>query len=126
MNSARPKKKFPCGHCKEECTGGTSVPCGFCEIWFHTKCCDGMTDAFKESCDAMNRIYGSSAFLCVVCRKLASKMSGSFKELFKRVEALETMSKAAEVQRNLLKENREDGLQNGPGKGASRGYRERN
>ena len=53
--------------------GGRSAPCGFCEIWFHTNSCDGMTEAFKEPCNAINRIYGSSAILCVLCRKNGGK-----------------------------------------------------
>ena len=100
----RAKKKNPCGHCKKECTSGTSVPCGFCESWFHTACCDGMSEEFRECCDAMNRIYGGSAYLCVICRKLAGKLNGSIQDLNKKMTELEARVKTVELENKVLQE----------------------
>ena len=100
----RTKKKFPCGHCKEECINksGTSIPCGFCENYFHTKCIEGMTPEFVETCDKMNRLFGGSAFLCVICRKLATKLNKSMREVEKRMEEMEEKVKKAELERQVL------------------------
>lgn len=102
--SQRTKKKAPCGHCKKETTGGTSVPCGFCETWFHTECIDGMSDQFRECCDAMNRINGGSAFLCVICRKLATKLNGTIADVNKKVDALEARVQKLELENKVLNE----------------------
>ena len=98
----RTKKKNPCGHCKEECKSGTSISCGFCETGFHAKCIDGMTPEFIESCDKMNKIFGGSAFLCTICRKLATKINKSVREVEARMADLEAQLKKAELERNTL------------------------
>ena len=104
--SERSKKKNPnpCGHCKEECKSGNSIPCGFCEFWFHSKCIDGMTQEFIDTCDQMNKLFGGSAFLCVICRKLATKINKSIKDFDTKMEVMEARLKAAELERKLLAE----------------------
>ena len=104
--SERTKKKTNCGHCKEDtkASAGTSIVCGFCESYFHLKCVDGMTPEFIESCDKMNKMFGGSAFLCVICRKLAAKLNRSFQEVEIRMRAIEDQLKAAELERDALKE----------------------
>ena len=104
--SERTKKKANCGHCKEDtkASTGTSIVCGFCESYFHLKCVDGMTPEFIESCDKMNKMFGGSAFLCVICRKLAAKLNRSFQEVEIRMRVIEDQLKAAELERDALKE----------------------
>ena len=100
----RSKKKFPCGKCGEECTNKstTSLPCGFCETWTHAKCIEGMTPEFLDTCDKINKLFGGSAFLCVICRKLAAKVNKSMKEVEQRMTELENRLKTAELERNAL------------------------
>ena len=102
MSDTRTKKKNPCGHCKEECKSGTGIPCGFCESWFHSKCIDGMTPEFVETCDKMNKLFGGSAFLCVICRKLASKINKSMRDLEKKMAEMEDEMKRADLEHKTL------------------------
>ena len=102
MADSRTKKKCPCGHCKEECKSGTAVPCGFCESWYHSKCVDGMTPEFVDTVDKMNKLFGGSAFLCVNCRKLATKMNKTFREVEARLADMETELKNANLERKML------------------------
>ena len=104
--SDRTKKKHACGHCKEDTKGsvGTSISCGFCESFFHLKCIDGMTAEFIESCDKMNKMFGGSAFLCVICRKLTAKLNKSFVEVEMRMKGIEEKLKIAELERDFLKQ----------------------
>ena len=80
------------------------MACGFCEMWFHSKCVEGMTPEFLDCCDKMNRLYGGSAFLCVSCRKLAAKLNGSVKALEQRMTAIEERLKTVELERDALKQ----------------------
>ena len=100
----RTAKKNPCGRCSEECKGGTSLPCAFCETWFHAKCIDGMTPEFIDCCDKLNRLYGGSAFLCVVCRKLVAKLNKSFKDVEKQMSVIEARLEKSELENKALKE----------------------
>ena len=106
MPNAERVKKYNCGHCKEDtkASAGTSILCGFCESYFHLKCVDGMTPEFIESCDKMNKLFGGSAFLCVICRKLAGKINKSLQEVELRMTSIEDKLKAAELERDALKE----------------------
>ena len=61
-----------------------------------------MTPEFVESCDKMNKMFGGSAFLCVICRKLAGKINKTFREMETRMEGLESKLKTAELERNLM------------------------
>ena len=99
-----PAVKNPCGHCKDECKAGNAVPCGFCESWFHSDCVDGMTAEFIASCDAINRLTGGSSFLCVICRKLSTKINGSMQESIERIKKLEQRLTTAELERRCLTE----------------------
>ena len=96
-DTARSKKKAPCGHCKEECTTGTSLTCAFCETGFHAKCIDGMTTEFLDSCDKMSRVLGGSVFLCYICRKLTARINKSFKEFDAKIAGLEERIKNFET-----------------------------
>ena len=101
----RTKKKNPCGHCKDECKTRTAVTCGFCETWFHCKCVDGMTPEFIDTCDKMLKLGGGSAFLCVICCKLAGKINKSFREA--KMADMEVRLKAAELERRKDRKDRE-------------------
>ena len=105
-STSRAAKKTNCGHCKEDtkASAGTSITCGFCESYFHLKCIDGMTPEFIESCNKMNKMFGGSAFLCIIYRKLATKLNKSFQEVEIRMKGIEDKLKAAELERDALKE----------------------
>ena len=92
--SERGKKKHNCGHCKEDMKGlaGTSIVCGFCETFFHLIFVDGM-----------NKMFGGSAFLCVICRKLATKLNKSFQEVEIMMKGIEAKLRAAKLERDALK-----------------------
>ena len=81
---------YPCGNCaKDVAKNSKSVACNVCELWFHVKCIDGMTDDFYESCVYAAATWGCSAFFCKCCRKATAKMSKSIGELKDEVKRLE-------------------------------------
>ena len=61
-----------------------------------------MTPEFLESCDKMNKLFGGSAFLCVICRKLATKINKTFKEGDAKMAEMESRLKTAELERKAL------------------------
>ena len=61
-----------------------------------------MTPEFVESCDKMNRLFGKSAFLCVVCRRLAGKINTTFQEFEAKLADMEGRLKTAELERKIL------------------------
>ena len=83
---------------------GNAVPCGFCELWFHSDCIDGMTAEFVESCEAINILTGGSSFLCAICRKLSTKINGSMNEAIKRMKKLEQRLVTADLERKCMAE----------------------
>ena len=106
-DNTRGKKKWPCGQCQEECKSGTSVSCGFCETGFHSKCIPGMTPEFIDCIDKMAKIFGGSAFLCGICRKLATRINKSMRDVEAKMERMETEMKKAELERRALAEKME-------------------
>ena len=98
----RTKIKNPCGQCKDECKAGNSVSCGFCETYYHAKCVDGMTPEFVDSCDKITKLFGGSAFLCFICRKLATKINKSIREFEVKMAAMETELKKEVAERKAL------------------------
>ena len=64
-----PKKpKFPCGKCDLEVSCG--VACNSCDVWFHDKCVDGMTREYFDNCKKAQELFGFTAFLCKICKKV--------------------------------------------------------
>ena len=103
--SDRAKKKQvpnPCGKCGDECKQGNGLLCGFCETWSHAKCIEGMTPEFVDSCDKILKLFGGSAFLCSICRKLATKINKSMRDLEVRMIDLDKKLKTAELERDAL------------------------
>ena len=78
--------------------------CGFCESWFHSACVEGMTPEFVKSCDAMNRIYGGSSFICGICRKITSKLNQSMREMQLKIEKMEADQATAALERAVMAE----------------------
>ena len=97
-------RKNPCGSCADECASGNAVVCGFCQIWFHVKCVEGMTPEFLKCCDAISKYYGGSSFLCVVCRKVTSMLNHSMKEMGTKVLKMETELATAKLEHQVLAE----------------------
>ena len=73
-------------------------------MWFHHKCVVGMTPAFVESSDAMMRLEGRSAFLCVSCRKMAEKINGTFREMTNQIGDLKEELRLEREERKKLEE----------------------
>ena len=94
----------PCGKCNDECAAGNSVVCGFCEFWFHTDCVDGMTAEFVKCCDAINKFFGGSSFLCGICRKIVGKLNHNMKDMEERMVKMEANLATAVLERNCMKE----------------------
>ena len=95
----RSKKK-----CQEECTNGNAVVCGFCELWHHSKCIEGMTPEFVKCCDAMNKFFGGSSFLYNVCRKVTAILNHSMKDMEARMTQTEAKLLTAELERKVMAE----------------------
>ena len=95
-------RKNPCGKCQDECSSGTAVVCGFCELWYHSKCIDGMSPEFIKCCDAMNKAYGGSSFLCFVCRKIIGSINHSMKDMEKRMSVIEQQLTTAMLERKCM------------------------
>ena len=61
-----------------------------------------MTAEFLDCCEKMNRLFGGSAFLCVSCRKLATKLNGSIQVLEAQLMKVEAQLKTTEAEKNAL------------------------
>ena len=96
--------KKPCGKCDDECAAGNAVVCGFCEFWFHSACVEGMTPEFVKSCDAMNRVYGGSSFICGICRKITGKLNQSMREMQLKVDKMQADLTTASLERRIMAE----------------------
>ena len=77
---AAKKVKFPCGKCDTE-VSGNSVCCNSCETWFHYSCVEGMSKEYFDNCKKTFDLYGFTAFLCRICRKVMASVKKSVKEL---------------------------------------------
>ena len=97
-------KKNPCGKCSDECAAGNAVVCGFCEFWFHTTCVDGMTPEFVKCCDAVNKFYGGSSFLCGICRKITGKLNNNMKEMEQKMMKIQAEMATAALERECMRE----------------------
>ena len=78
--------------------------CGFCEIWHHCKCVEGMSPEFAKCCDAMNKIFGGSSFLCNVCRKVTGMINHSMRDMEARMTQMETKLATAELEKKVMAE----------------------
>ena len=108
LRSTSSAKKNPCGKCQEECGSGNAIVCGFCEFWYHSKCIDGMTPEFVKCCDAINKAYGGSSFLCAVCRKITGMLNRSMKDMEAKIAAMETKLTIAGLERKCMTEKIEN------------------
>ena len=73
-------------------------------MWQHSKCIDGMSPEFVKCCDAMNRLYGGSSFLCAVCRKITGMLNHSMKDMGAKMTQMEVQLRTAELERKLMAE----------------------
>ena len=63
-----------------------------------------MTQEFIDCCDKMNRLFGGSAYLCVSCRKLATKLNGSIRDMQTKVDRMEEQLRTAQLERTAMAE----------------------
>ena len=101
-------KKNQCGKCQDECASGNAVVCGFCEFWYHTGCIEGMSPEFVKCCDAINKFYGGSSFLCAVCRKITGMLNNSMKDMEAKMSKMEAQLQTAVLERKILAEKIEN------------------
>ena len=104
LGSSAMAKKNSCGKCNDECNSGNGIVCGFCELWFHSKCVEGMTPEFVKCCDAINKYYGGSSFLCVVCRKVTGMLNHSMKEMEAKMMQMEAKLTTAVLEGKVMAE----------------------
>ena len=97
-------KRNSCGKCQDECANGNAVVCSFCELWYHSKCIEGMSAEFVKCCDALNRLYGGSSFLCVVCRKVTAMLNHSMRDMEARMTSIESKLQTAEPEKMVMTE----------------------
>ena len=99
--TSKKKKQHPCGKCDEEVTT-KSLQCQTCEQWFHVNCIPGMTKEFFDNCKMAMETFGSSAFLCHVCRKVVSKFNRAMKDIEAEVEKLKERVVVLEMEKETL------------------------
>ena len=81
------KVKFPCGKCDAEVSCG--VACNSCDVWFHDKCIDGMTKEYFDNCKKAHELFGFTAFLCKICRKVFNTVNKALKEVKSDLKAMQ-------------------------------------
>ena len=94
------KIKYPCGKCDGEVTSGVS--CNSCDIWFHDKCVDGMTREFFDCCKKTHELYGFTAFLCKVCRKMFNGVNKAMKEVKADLKSMQDRVMVLEQEKEVL------------------------
>ena len=63
-----------------------------------------MSAEFVKCCDAINRFYGGSSFLCGICRKITSMLNRNVKELENKMIKMEADLATAALERKLMAE----------------------
>ena len=63
-----------------------------------------MTPEFVKCCDAINKYYGGSSFLCGICRKITGALNHSMKEMEKRMMKMEAELATAVLERKVTAE----------------------
>ena len=63
-----------------------------------------MTPEFVKCCDAINKFYGGSSFLCGICRKITGALNHSMKEIEKKVMNMQAVLATAELERKVMAE----------------------
>ena len=63
-----------------------------------------MTPEFVKCCDAINKYYGGSSFLCGICRKITGALNHSMKEMEKRMMKMEAELATALLERKVTAE----------------------
>ena len=97
--------KNPCGRCMKECVSGSSIPCGgACNFHYHQACVEGMTPEYVDNCEKIDRIYGGSSFLCMICRNVIGFMNNTFKAQQDEMKAIRADMKAGDAEKRILQE----------------------
>ena len=67
-----------------------------------------MSPEFVKCCDAINKFYGGSSFLCAVCRKVTGMLNNYMKDMEARMVQMETQLQTAFLERKILAEKIEN------------------
>ena len=78
------------------------VSCNSCDIWFHDKCVDGMTKEFFDCCKKAHKLYGHTAFLCKVCRKMFNGVNKALKEVKADLKSMQDRVMVLEQEKEVL------------------------
>ena len=97
---AAKKPKFPCGKCDTEVTCGIS--CNSCEVWFHDKCIDGMTKDYFDNCKKAHELFGFTAFLCKICRKVFNAVNKALKDVKSDLKSMKDRVMVLEQEKEVL------------------------
>ena len=81
-----------------------------------------MTPEFVKCCDAMNKYYGGSSFLCVVCRKVTGMLNHSMKEMEAKMMQMEAKLTTAVLKGKIMAEKIEN-LEAGKSRKTSKRWR---
>ena len=67
-----------------------------------------MSPEFVKCCDAINKFYGGSSFLCAVCRKVTGMLNKSMKDMEAKMTQMEMQLRTAELERKIMAEKIEN------------------
>ena len=94
------KVKYPCGKCDGEVTCG--VACNSCDIWFHDKCVDGMSKEYFDNCKKAYELFGFTAFLCKICKKVFNVLNKSLKDVKNDLKSMQDRVMVLEQEKVVL------------------------
>lgn len=97
---ATKKPKYPCGKCDLEVSCG--VACNSCDVWFHDKCVDGMTREYFDNCKKAQELFGFTAFLCKICKKVFNILNKALKDVKSDLKSMEDRVMVLEQEKEVL------------------------
>ena len=97
---AAKKVKFPCGKCDAEVNCG--VACNSCDVWYHDKCIEGMTKEYFNNCKKAQELFGFTAFLCKICKKMFNTLNKALKDVKSDLKSMKDRVMVLEQEQEVL------------------------
>ena len=97
---AAKKPKYPCGKCDTEVSCG--VACNSCDIWFHDKCIEGMTREYFDNCKKAHELFGFTAFLCKICKKVFNVLNKALRDVKSDLKSMQDRVMVLENEKEVL------------------------
>ena len=94
------KVKYPCGKCDAEVNCG--VACNSCDIWYHNTCVDGMTKEYFDNCKKAQELFGFTAFLCKICKKVFNGLNKALKDVRSDLKSMQDRVMVLEQEKEVL------------------------